>query len=160
MKLLGVDGVELPLWWGVVEKEAQGEYDWSAYLDLAGMVRDAGLKLRASLCFHASPDHSIPLPKWVSKVGEAQGDIFFADGSGRRYKECLSLAVDELPLFDGKAPLDVYRGFMESFKSSFSDFIGSTITVRAYSYFVAGGEAVLFRPCFRLKLVLIWCLWL
>ncbi|KAF5202551.1 Inactive beta-amylase, partial [Thalictrum thalictroides] len=29
LKLLGCEGVEVPVWWGIVEKEAMGEYEWS-----------------------------------------------------------------------------------------------------------------------------------
>ncbi|KAM7485131.1 hypothetical protein LguiA_001140 [Lonicera macranthoides] len=127
LKLLGVDGVELPVWWGVVEKEATGKYDWSGYLALAEMVQKAGLKLHVSLCFHASQEPKIPLPKWVSRIGESKPGIFFTDRSGQSYKDCLSLAVDDLPVLDGKTPIQVYQEFCESFKASFSPFMGSTI---------------------------------
>lgn len=127
LKLLGVDGVELPVWWGIVEKEAMGKYDWSSYLALAEMVQKVGLKLHVSLCFHASEDPKISLPEWVSQIGESQPSIFFTDRSGQSYKECLSLAVDDLPVLDGKTPIEVYREFCESFKSSFSPFMDSTI---------------------------------
>ncbi|XP_058076304.1 inactive beta-amylase 9-like [Magnolia sinica] len=129
LKLLGVDGVDLPIWWGIVEKDTPGKYEWSNYLALAEMVRDAGLKLSVSICFHASSKGpAVPLPQWVSQVGEAQPDIFFTDRSGRRFRECLSLGVDDLPVLDGKTPLRVFEEFCESFKSSFSAFMGSTIT--------------------------------
>ncbi|XP_012454525.1 inactive beta-amylase 9 [Gossypium raimondii] len=127
LKLLGVEGVELPVWWGVVENE-MGKYDWSGYLAVAEMVQKAGLKLHVSLCFHASSQPRIPLPKWVTKIGESQSSIFFADRSGQHYQQCLSLAVDDLAVLDGKTPVQVYQGFCESFKSTFSPFIGSTIT--------------------------------
>ncbi|XP_042474969.1 inactive beta-amylase 9 [Macadamia integrifolia] len=127
LKLLGVEGVELPIWWGVVEKDTMGKYEWSSYLSLAQMVRDAGLKLRVSLCFHASKQPKIPLPTWVSRIGGAQPSIFFTDRSGRQYKDCLSLAVDDLPVLDGKTPLQVYQEFSQGFKSTFSDLLGSTI---------------------------------
>lgn len=130
LKLLGVEGVELPVWWGIVEKEAMGEYNWSGYLAIAEMVQKAGLKLHMTLCFHGSEKPNIPLPKWVSKIGESQSSIFFTDRSGQRYNEYLSLAVDNLPVLDGKTPAQVYKSFCESFKSSFSAFMGSTITVR------------------------------
>lgn len=131
LKLLGVDGVELPVWWGIAEKEAMGKYEWSGYLALAEMVQKVGLKLHVSLCFHASQEPKIPLPKWVSRIGESQPDIFFRDRSGQSYKDCLSLAVDDLPVLDGKTPIQVYQEFCESFKASFSPFMGSTITVRS-----------------------------
>ncbi|CAL0334655.1 unnamed protein product [Lupinus luteus] len=128
LKLLGVEGVELPVWWGIVEKDAIGKYDWSGYLAIAEMVQKVGLKLHVTLCFHGSKIPHIPLPKWVSRIAESQPSIFFKDRSGRHYKECLSLAVDNLPVLGGKTPVEVYQSFCESFKSSFSPFMGSTIT--------------------------------
>ncbi|XP_021727125.1 inactive beta-amylase 9-like [Chenopodium quinoa] len=128
LKLMGVDGVELPVWWGIVEKDAMGKYDWSGYLAIAEMVHKLGLKLRVSLCFHASQEPKIPLPTWVSQFGEADPSIYFTDRLGQQYKECLSLAVDDLPIFDSRSPIEVYQNFCESFKSTFSPFMGSTIT--------------------------------
>lgn len=129
LKLLGIDGVELPVWWGIAEKDKSGKYDWTGYLVLAEMVQKLGLKLHVSLCFHASKDAKILLPDWVSRIGESQPDVYFTDRSGQRYKDCLSLAVDDLPVLDGKTPIEAYAEFCESFKASFSPFIGSTITV-------------------------------
>lgn len=130
LKLLGIDGVELPVWWGIVEKESMGKYDWSGYLVLAEMIQNAGLKLHVSLCFHGSKQPKIPLPEWVSRIGDSEPGIYHADRSGNHYRECLSLAVDEVPVLNGKTPVQVYQEFCESFKSSFSHFFGSTITVR------------------------------
>lgn len=134
LKLLGVEGVELPIWWGIVEKEAMGEYNWSNYLAIAEMIQKVGLKLHVTLCFHASKKPNIPLPKWVSQIGESQPSIFFTDRSGQNYEECLSLAVDNLPVLNGKTPVQVYQSFCESFKSSFSSFMKSTITVQILYY--------------------------
>ncbi|KAJ0768909.1 putative beta-amylase [Helianthus annuus] len=128
LKLLGVEGVELPVWWGVAEKQAMGKYEWSGYLALVDMIQKSGLKLHVTICFHASKEEDIQLPKWVSEVGESKRDIFFADRSGKRYKHCLSFGVDTLPVFDGKTAIEVYQGFIESFKTSFAPFMGSTIT--------------------------------
>ncbi|PQQ19422.1 inactive beta-amylase 9 [Prunus yedoensis var. nudiflora] len=105
-----------------------GKYEWSGYLAVAEMVQKAGLELHVSLCFHASKRPKISLPEWISRLGESQPSIFFTDRSGQQYKECLSLAVDELPVLNGKTPIQVYHDFCESFKSSFAPFLGSTIT--------------------------------
>lgn len=144
LKLLGVEGVELPIWWGVVEKEAMGKYDWSGYLTLVEMVHKVGLKLHVSLFFHGSKHLQIPLPEWVMKIGEHNPSIFFTDRTGQQYKECLSLAVDEVPVLEGKTPVQVYNDFCESFKSSFSSFIGSTINVRAFSSLLRDFAALIF----------------
>ncbi|KAH6776969.1 beta-amylase 3 [Perilla frutescens var. frutescens] len=128
LKLLGINGVELPVWWGIAEKEAMGKYDWTGYLAVVEMVEKLGLELHVSLCFHASEECRIRLPVWVSQIGEGDPDIYFADRSGQQYKDCLSFAVDDVPVLDGKTPVEVYKEFCESFKSAFSPFIGSTIT--------------------------------
>lgn len=134
LKLLGVDGVELPVWWGFAEKEAMGKYDWTGYLAVAEMIHKLGLKLRVSFCFHASSsssstEHKVSLPDWVCRIGESDpSSIFYTDRSGRQYKDCLSLAVDDLPVLDGKTPLQVYQAFFEGFKAAFSKFMDSTIT--------------------------------
>lgn len=133
LKLLGVDGVELPVWWGVAEKEAMGKYDWSSYLAIVEMVKSLDLELHVSLCFHASGDPKLPLPEWVSRIGELDPSIYFTDKSGKQYKDCLSLGVDDVPVLHGKTPLEVYKAFLESFKSLFSPFIGSTITVGSFT---------------------------
>ncbi|XP_023514007.1 inactive beta-amylase 9-like isoform X2 [Cucurbita pepo subsp. pepo] len=128
LKLLGVEGVELPVWWGIVEKETTGKYEWSGYLTLAEMVQNAGLKLHVSLCFHGSNQPRIPLPEWISKIGESDPNIYFTDRYRQQYKDCLSLSVDNLPVLNGKTPIQVYHEFCESFRSSFSNLIGSTIS--------------------------------
>ncbi|KFK38077.1 hypothetical protein AALP_AA3G066800 [Arabis alpina] len=128
LKLLGVEGVELPIFWGVAEKESQGKYQWSGYLAIAEIVKKMGLKLHVSLCFHGSKQSGISLPDWVTSIGETERGIYFTDRCGSQYKECLSLGVDDVPVLDGKSPMEVYRGFFESFKLAFSGFLGSTIT--------------------------------
>ncbi|KAM7256930.1 hypothetical protein ACFE04_012671 [Oxalis oulophora] len=128
LKLLGVEGVELPIWWGIVENQNRGNYEWSTYLTLVEMVQKAGLKLHVSLCFHASKEPRISLPEWVSRIGQSQPGLYFTDRSRQPYTDCLSLGVDDIPVLDGKTPIEVYRDFCESFKSTFSQFMDSTIT--------------------------------
>ncbi|CAA0807125.1 Inactive beta-amylase 9 [Striga hermonthica] len=128
LKLLGVAGVELPVWWGVAENEGIGNYNWTGYLAVVEMVKKLGLEVRVSLGFHACNESKITLPKWVSKIGETDPSIFFTDRTGQRYKDCLTWAVDDLHVLDGKSPMQVYKEFFESFKSTFADYMGSTIT--------------------------------
>lgn len=135
LKLLGVDGVDVPVWWGVVEKENRGEYDWTSYLELAQMIQDAGLKIHVSLYFHASKFPGIPLPTWVSSIGDSDANIYFADKQGNRNKECLSLGVDNLPVLAGKTPLQVYGDFCKNFQTTFAAFMSNnTITVIEVSF--------------------------
>ncbi|KAM0869353.1 hypothetical protein ACQ4PT_040727 [Festuca glaucescens] len=174
LKLLGVDGVELPVSWAVVQPGSEERFEWTGYLAVAGMVRDAGLSLRVSLLTHGRgatlPDgsdevvdasaESVPdpvttasdtvagadttntesiadagttlletaLPGWVADALAANPEILFTDRSGNRRKECLSFAVDELPVLAGKSPLQAYEAFFRSFADAFQDFLGSTVT--------------------------------
>lgn len=124
LKLLGVDGVELPVSWAVTQPGPTGdELGWAGYLAVAAMVRDAGLCLRVSLDTHGSA-----LPAWVAAAAAADPDILFADRSGNRRDGCLSFAVDELPVLGGKSPLQAYEAFFRSFAAAFHDFLGSTVT--------------------------------
>jgi hypothetical protein len=74
----------------------------------------AGLKVQAVMSFHAAGGNvgdtcKIPLPKWVLDIGERNPDIFYTDKQMHRNKECLSLGCDEVPLFWGRSPVDMYR---------------------------------------------------
>ncbi|PKA62266.1 Inactive beta-amylase 9 [Apostasia shenzhenica] len=130
LKLLGVDGVELPVWWGIVQPDlsTSGAGNWSSYLALAGLVLEAGLRLRVSLNLHSSETPAIPLPRWISRIIEANPDILCAGRSGLRCRDCLSFAVDELPVLDGRTPIKVYEDFFLSFRSAFSELFGNTVT--------------------------------
>lgn len=105
------------------------EYGWSSYLSLARMVQDAGLELRIGLNLYGfnKSKSSFCLPKWVKKIAKENPDILCTDRAGQRH-ECLSFAVDELPVLDGKTPMQVFEEFFMSFLDAFSGFMGSTIT--------------------------------
>ena len=118
LKKLGVEGVVVSMWWGAVENEQPGVYDWSQYTLLLRMVRDTGLQakvghpcflaepvagvpmgadflhivLQVTLCMHQKGE--CPLPEWVREEGKQNPDIFYADRAGTRSLECLSLGAD------------------------------------------------------------------
>ncbi|KAJ0977671.1 hypothetical protein J5N97_013145 [Dioscorea zingiberensis] len=128
LKLLGADGVELPVFWGVVQPESLDRFDWTGYLTLAHMVRDAGLLLRVSLHPYAHTFPGFPIPQWLESVSDSDPDLLFTDRSGRRRHGCLSFSVDELPVLSGKTPLQALETFFASFRDSFADLFGSVIT--------------------------------
>jgi len=49
----------------------------------------------------------ISLPKWILEIGELDPDIFYTNRKGVRNKECLSLGVDNQPLFHGRTAIEV-----------------------------------------------------
>lgn len=133
LKQAGVEGVMVDVWWGIVERAGPKQYDFSAYKRLFYKVAAAGLKIQAVMSFHAAGGNvgdtcKIPLPKWVLEIGERNPDIFYTDKQGYRNKECLSLGCDEVPLFWGRTPVDIYRDFVDAFADKFQHLFGTVVT--------------------------------
>ena len=89
-------------------------YDFKAYKELFNIIKKAGLKIQAVMSFHAAGGNvgdtcKVPLPAWVLEVGERDPDVFFTDRAGVRNRESLSFGVDDVPLLDGKTPIEVYQ---------------------------------------------------
>ncbi|KAL3509639.1 hypothetical protein ACH5RR_029040 [Cinchona calisaya] len=136
LRAAGVDGIMVDVWWGIVESMGPKQYEWSAYRNLFQLVQKYKLKIQAIMSFHQCGGNIgdavyIPLPKWVLAIGETNPDIFYTNRSGTRNKECLSLGVDNLPLFEGRTALQMYSDYMNSFRKNMSDFFeaGSIIDI-------------------------------
>ena len=52
LKSAGVEGIMMDVWWGLVEGEAPGVYNWGGYKELMEMARKYGLKVQAVMSFH------------------------------------------------------------------------------------------------------------
>ncbi|KAK8957935.1 hypothetical protein KSP39_PZI001484 [Platanthera zijinensis] len=133
LALAGVEGVVVEFWWGIVEGDAPGVYDWRGYTDLVSMAGHHGLKVRAIMAFHqygSGPSDPcwIPLPDWVLKEMDKEPDLAYSDKFGRRSKEYISLGCDNLPLLKGRSSIQAYSDFMRSFRDTFKGFLGIVIT--------------------------------
>lgn len=49
LKNIGVDGVMVDCWWGLVEGKGPQKYNWSGYRDLFSLVRELKLKLQVPM---------------------------------------------------------------------------------------------------------------
>lgn len=92
-------------------------------------MAESGLKVQAVMSFHAAGGNvgdtcKISLPKWVQAVGEENPDIYYTDREGTRNRECLSLGCDREPIFSGRTPVDLYKGFIEAFADNFDYLFG------------------------------------
>ena len=123
LKKIGVEGVMIDVWWGIVERDGPEMYDWTAYLELLDMVERAGLKLNAVMSFHACGANvgdyfKVTLPRWVLDAAVSDPDLFFTDQYGYRNPECISLWADNAMTLHGRTPLECYRDFMASFRDA------------------------------------------
>merc|ERR1711977_184824 len=133
LKAAGVTGVMVDVWWGMVEADAPGKYNFDAYLELLRMAALNGLKVQAVMSFHAAGGNvgdnvNIPLPDWVLQVGEEQPDIFYTDASGCRNPECLSLGCDNEAVLHGRTPVEAYRDFVKAFLSATEGYLGWVVS--------------------------------
>lgn len=73
LKLAGIHGIAVEVWWGVVEGTSPLAYNWSVYEDLFNLIADVGLKLQVALSFHSNlhssqPGRGVSLPQWIMEV--------------------------------------------------------------------------------------------
>ncbi|XVF01814.1 hypothetical protein REPUB_Repub04eG0121800 [Reevesia pubescens] len=134
LRVAGVDGVMVDVWWGIVESKGPKQYDWNAYRSLFQVVQECGLKLQAIMSFHQcggniGDEVTIPLPQWVLDIGETDSDIFFTNKKGNRNKEYLTIGVDNQPLFNGRTAVQMYSDYMKSFMEHMSDFIEAGLLI-------------------------------
>lgn len=130
---IGIEGVMLDVWWGIVERHGPRKYDWEAYREVMDEIKAADLKVQAVMSFHACGANvgdvvEIPLPDWVLEAGEKDPDLFFTDQYGYRNPECISLWADNASTLAGRTPMNTYKDFMISFRNTFKAELGTTLT--------------------------------
>lgn len=134
LRVAGVDGVMVDVWWGIVESKGPKQYDWTAYRSLFQLVQECGLRLQAIMSFHQCGGNvgdavNIPIPSWVLEIGESDPDIFYTNRSGNRNKEYLTMGVDNLPFFAGRTAVEIYSDYMKSFRENMSDFLEAGLII-------------------------------
>lgn len=132
LKSAGVEGIMLDVWWGLIENESPGKYNWDGYTELFQMAKKHGLKIQAVMSFHQCGGNvgdscTIPLPKWVVEEIERDPNLAYTDQSGRRNYEYVSLGCDQLPVLKGRTPVQCYADFMRAFRDNFNHLLGETI---------------------------------
>ncbi|KAL8162252.1 hypothetical protein V2J09_013741 [Rumex salicifolius] len=132
LKSAGVEGIMMDVWWGLVEGDSPGEYNWGGYADLLEMAAKMGLKVQAVMSFHKCGGNvgdsvTIPLPGWVEEEINKDPDLAYTDQWGRRNYEYVSLGVDTMSVLKGRTPVECYSDFMSAFRDNFKHLLGDTI---------------------------------
>ncbi|KAL6566193.1 hypothetical protein OROGR_001808 [Orobanche gracilis] len=155
----GVEGLVMEVWWGLVEKEYPGRYNWQGYLEIVEMAKRFGLKVRAVMAFHQcglGPDDPfwIPLPLWVLEEMDRDLNMSYADRFGRRNTEYISLGCDILPILYGRSPIQAYADLMRNFRDTFRSFLGGVIT--GIQVGLGPGGELRYPSCLTRKLIYAW----
>ncbi|OVA20131.1 Glycoside hydrolase [Macleaya cordata] len=133
LKLAGVHGIMVEVWWGIVERSSPSEYDWHLYEELFKLISESGLKLHVALSFHSNMKLSsnsqggVSLPLWIVEIGRLNRNIYYRDQNGFSNDDYLTLGVDQIPLFCGRTALQCYEDFMLSFMNKFEQLMGGVI---------------------------------
>lgn len=121
-KQIGVDGVSVDVWWGLVEQSGDQQFNWHYYDNIFADIRAAGLKIVPIMAFHqcggnVGDDCDIPLPAWIwqhfTKAGISATDLQYQSEFGNRSVETLSLWADQWVLAQ-------YSEFMQAFAARYA----------------------------------------
>eukprot|EP00171_Calliarthron_tuberculosum_P011958 IDg11958t1 len=151
----GVHGVMVDVWWGICEQEPE-QYTFDRYLQLASQCRRLGLRMQATMCFHACGGNvgdtvNIAIPSWAAGSADAH-HAWYADRAHDsrkdgeidalldRNRECISLGADHVRMLARKAqgaiadaaplrtPLEAYGEFISAFCNELKDYLPDTIS--------------------------------
>lgn len=119
---IGVDGVSVDIWWGLVEKAGDQQFDWRYYDAIFSDIRAAELKIIPIMAFHqcggnVGDDCDIPLPPWLwqhfRQQGVAAADLQYQSEFGNRSVETIALWADQWIL-------PQYLEFMQAFAARYA----------------------------------------
>lgn len=127
----GTRGILCDVWWGLTEKGPK-QYNFTGYQQLADMTDSLGMKVKYIMSFHRCGGNvgdtcNIPLPSFVTSVGQQDSSIWYKDVLNNPDEEYISLFVDEMEKFDGRSPVQMYTDYMNAFKSSMGSRMGGVI---------------------------------
>ncbi|MAD75495.1 MAG: beta-amylase [Rheinheimera sp.] len=121
-KQIGVDGVSVDIWWGLVEKAGDQQFDWRYYDAIFSDIVASGLRVVPIMAFHqcggnVGDDCDIPLPPWIwqhyQQQGVADTDLQYKSEFGNHSTETVALWADQWVL-------PQYIEFMQAFASQYA----------------------------------------
>lgn len=127
LKKVGVHAISTDIWWGLIEANGPGQFNWQYYDKIAATIRDVGIHWVPILSFHQLGGNVgdvgfTPIPNWVwsdylrdPKHFADGSDLMFRSEQGNLSKEYVSVWATDLVLED-------YRQVMEAFKNHFASY--------------------------------------
>ncbi|MBV2128959.1 family 14 glycosylhydrolase [Arsukibacterium indicum] len=119
---IGVDGVSVDIWWGLVEKAGDQQFDWRYYDAIFSDIRAAELKIIPIMAFHqcggnVGDDCDIPLPPWIWQHYQQQG---VTDAELQYQSEFGNRSIETVALWADQWVLPQYIEFMQAFASQYA----------------------------------------
>jgi len=127
MKAIGVKGVSIDVWWGMVQADGPNQFDWQYYDKAFQYIKDAGLQIKPIMSFHqcganVGDDVYIPLPSWVWKESsDPQANMQYEDSNGDYSKEVVAVWADDLVKADYINFMKAFAKHFEAYASDFQD---------------------------------------
>lgn len=121
---IGVNAVTVDVWWGLVEREADQQFNWQYYDKVFAHINAAGLGIIPIMSFHqcggnVGDDCDIPLPPWIwqhfSQQGVSASQLKYKSEFGNESSETISLWADDYVI-------PQYAEFMQAFVSRYHSY--------------------------------------
>lgn len=123
IKQLGIQAVSSDVWWGIIEADREGEFDWSYYDKLSNLIVGAGLKWVPILSFHKcggniGDDCTVNLPSWV--FPKLAGLLKSTDSAGKYVSEQGNVSSEYVSVWATDLILENYRSVMSAFQNRYA----------------------------------------
>ena len=125
---IGVDAISMDVWWGLVEKNGDQQFNWDPYKKIFTMITNAGLEIQAIMSFHAcgggvGDNVNIPIPSWIWGVAGNGAKYCNEQFIGQNYNESTYGNPEIVALWasNNKAVHKQYQEYMDSFEGFVSE---------------------------------------
>ena len=105
-KKMGIDGISVDVWWGMVEKDGDNIFHWEYYQKIFSEIISNGLEIIPILSFHSfdpGPNSAFraPIPNWVWK--------YLAEKSGLNEIDLKYISEEKEKMMPYSTPMNLYR---------------------------------------------------
>jgi len=123
-KKMGIDAISVDIWWGLVEKIKDNQFDWQYYDEMFSVILEAELQIVPIMSVHRCGGYegdacNYPIPPWIwshyENKGISKSDLMFKGENGVENDEFVSLWQDDIII-------PQYIEFMKAFKKKYKGY--------------------------------------
>lgn len=122
-KKIGINAISIDVWWGIVERNADNQFDWNYYDKIISVIESAGLQWVPIMSFHRCGGYigeacNALIPDWVwtnyQNNGVSREDMLYRSENDDYNDEAVSLWQDALVI-------NQYIEFMNAFEDHYAN---------------------------------------